>query len=233
MNEDYSPIQDTTYGTNAISSVLQKVFLMMTAGLVVTGIASYIVLHSTDMLKFVLNSYYVWIIAEFVLVITLSALLKKIGSGTATLMFFIYAIVNGITLSVVFLAYTETSITSTFLITASVFGAAALYGKVTKKNLSTFGSYLFMALWGLIIAGIVNIFILNSTLSFIISIVGIAIFIGITAYDVYKIKEMSKLMDINDTETANKLVTIGALSLYLDFINIFLKLLSIMGKRRN
>ena len=232
MEEEYSPVQMTGQRVN-ISTILQKVFTMMTLGLLVTGLTSYIVLHNMNLLLFVLKSYVVWIIAELALVIALSLSLKKIGSGTAKIMFYVYAIINGITLSAVVLAYTGGTVASAFFITAGVFATAAIYGKTTKRDLNKMGTYLMMALVGLIIAGIVNIFILNDTLSFIISIVGIIIFVGLTAYDVRKIEEYSQTADENDPESINKVVTIGALNLYLDFINIFLKLLRLMGRRRN
>lgn len=232
IGEESSPIREniTSYD---FSSVMQKVFLMMTLGLAVTGITSFVVANSLTLLSFVASTWTIWLIAELVLVIILSLNITKMGTGTCILTFFIYSIVNGLTLSTIFLAYTASSIASTFFITAGMFGSAAVYGKVTKKDLTKLGSYLLMGLIGIIIAGIINIFIQNSMLNFITSIIGIIIFIGLTAYDVQKIRDYSETIGAGDPEKFTQVVTIGALNLYLDFINIFLKLLSIMGKRRN
>ena len=147
----------------------------------------------------------------------------------ATLLFYIFAIVNGLTLSPIFLAYTEESIASTFFITAATFGAMSLFGYLTKTDLSKFGSILFMALIGLIICTIVNIFMESESLYWICSFVGVLIFVGLTAWDTQKIKQMALAMP---NATDGRLATIGALSLYLDFINLFLYLLRFMGNRR-
>lgn len=232
IGEESSPIRENVTSYD-FTSVMQKVFLMMTLGLAVTGITSFIVANSLTLLSFVANTWTIWLIAELVLVIILSLNITKMGTGTCILTFFIYSIVNGLTLSTIFLAYTASSIASTFFITAGMFGAAALYGKVTKKDLTKLGSYLLMGLFGIIIAGIINIFIQNSMLNFITSIIGIITFIGLTAYDVQKIRDYSETIGAGDPEKFTQVVTIGALNLYLDFINIFLKLLSLFGKRRD
>lgn len=231
IGEETSPIREETKSYD-FSTVLQKVFSMMTLGLAVTGITSLIVANNLTILAFVVETWNIWLIAELLLVIILSLNIKKMGTGTCTLTFFLYAIVNGLTLSTIFIAYTYSSIASTFFITAGMFGAAALYGKVTKKDLTKFESFLMMGLFGIIIASIVNIFIQNSMLNFITSIVGILIFIGLTAYDVQKIKAFSIEIGAGDPEKFTQVVVMGALNLYLDFINIFLKLLSLFGKRR-
>ena len=231
IGEETSPIQEETKSYD-FSTVLQKVFSMMTLGLAVTGITSLIVSNNLTILAFVIETWTIWLIAELLLVIILSLNIRKMGTGTCTLTFFLYAIVNGLTLSTIFLAYTYSSIASTFFITAGMFGAAALYGKVTQKDLTKFGSFLMMGLFGIIIASIVNIFIQNNMLNFITSIVGIIIFIGLTAYDIQKIKAFSIEIGAGDSEKFTQVVVMGALNLYLDFINIFLKLLSLFGKRR-
>lgn len=235
MGDESSPIemqQNVRIETN-LSSVMQKVFFMMTGGLVVTAIVSLITVNIPQFLLFVLDSWYVWAIAEILLVAFLSARIEKIGTGTGILAFVLYAAVNGVTLSTIYLAYTFSSIASVFFITAGMFGGAALVGKFTKMDLTKVGSYAIMALFGLIIAGIVNIFIQNDMVGFVTSIVGIVVFIALTAYDVQKIKSYAETIGEDNPEGSSKLVIMGALSLYLDFINIFLKLLRLMGKRRN
>ena len=231
MEDFYSPISEEHKEAN-FSTVLQKVFYMMTAGLAVTGITSLLTLYIPQILLFVANYWQILVVAELILVVILSLNLKNMGTATCRIAFYLYAILNGLTLSPVFLVYTETSIASTFFITAAMFGGAALYGHKTNRDLTKFGSFFIMALFGIIIAGIVNLFIMNSILDFIISVIGILLFIGITAYDVQKIKGIYALVDDNDEEKMTQVVTVGALNLYLDFINIFLKILNLTGKRR-
>ena len=172
-----------------------------------------------------------WILAgvEILLVIAISAAINKISSAMATALFYIFAIVNGLTIAPIFLVFTEGSIASTFFITAATFGAMSLYGYFTNSDLSKFGSILVMALIGLIICSVVNIFMASSTLYWITSFVGVLIFIGLTAWDTQKIKNMALAMP---EATDGRLATIGALNLYLDFINLFLYLLRFMGDRR-
>lgn len=231
MEDFYSPISEEHKEAN-FSTVLQKVFYMMTAGLAVTGITSLLTLYIPQILLFVVNYWQILTVAELILVVILSLNLKNMGTATCRIAFYLYAILNGLTLSPIFLVYAETSIASTFFITAAMFGGAALYGHKTNRDLTKFGSFFIMALLGIIIAGIVNLFIMNSILDFIISVIGILLFIGITAYDVQKIKDIYALVDDNDEEKMTQVVTVGALNLYLDFINIFLKILNLTGKRR-
>ena len=150
----------------------------------------------------------------------------------AIISFLLYSFINGLTMSTIFIVYTLSSISSVFFITAGMFGVMALYGYTTKKDLSKLGSILLMGLFGIIIAGIVNIFWLNDTFSFIVSVIGIIVFVGLTAYDVQKIKVMAGSLE-GDNDFTTKIAIIGALTLYLDFINLFLKLLSIFGKSRD
>ena len=155
------------------------------------------------------------------------------NATVAKLCFIAYSVVNGITLSSIFIYYEVGSIYIAFFIAASMFAAAAIYGKVTKKDLGGIGTYLVMGLWGLVISGIVNIFLRNSFLDLIASIVGIFIFIGLTAYDVNKIRNYAQEYGLESKEQAQKVIIHGALSLYLDFINIFIKLLRFFGRRKN
>jgi len=166
------------------------------------------------------------------LVIGISAMMNRLSLVTATIMFALYSVINGAVLSFIFVAYSTTIITKTFLITAGMFGAMSFYGYVTKKDLSSIGKILMMALIGLIIATIVNIFLKSSGFDFILSYLGVAIFVGLTAYDTQKIKEI--LATAEDAgESAQKMALMGALSLYLDFINLFLYLLRIFGNRNS
>jgi FtsH-binding integral membrane protein len=168
---------------------------------------------------------------EFLLVIGISAMIDKMSAATATALFIAYAAINGLTLSIIFLAYTAASVTSVFFITGGVFGAMSIYGYVTKRDLTTIGNLCFMALIGLIIAMVVNIFMHSSTMYWIISFAGVLIFVGLTAYDTQKIKQMATCVE-GDFESGRKGAIMGALALYLDFINLFLFLLRIFGSRR-
>ncbi len=204
----------------------------MFLALLVTAATSFAVLLNGTFLAFMLqNSWAYWglLIAEIVLVFSVSGAINKLSATTANLLFFLYAIINGVVLSTIFLVYTSSSIAQTFLITAGVFGAMAIYGYTTKSDLSKFGSILMMALIGLLVCIVVNIFLASSRLDWIISIVGVGIFIGLTAWDTQKIKHMVAYADT--PEALSKVSTLGALSLYLDFINLFLYLLRFFGGR--
>ena len=168
------------------------------------------------------------IIVELGLVFVLSLAINKLNPAVATALFYAYAVLNGVTLSPIFFVYTSSSIALTFFVTSGVFLAMSIYGYTTKRDLTKLGSFLIMALIGLIICSIVNIFWANSTMDWIISFAGVIIFIGLTAWDTQKIKEMAQE---TDEMNAGKLATIGALSLYLDFINLFLYLLRFLGSR--
>ena len=169
------------------------------------------------------------IIAEFGLVIGLNALLNRISAFTATLMFLLYAVVNGATLASIFVLYTMSSIASTFFVAAVTFAVMAIYGATTKSDLTKIGNICFMALIGVIIASLVNLWLQNSIMQLIISIIGVLLFVGITAYDAQKIKQM--LYGAEENDTTQKLAVVGALALYLDFVNLFLYLLRLFGRR--
>lgn len=232
LGDEVNPIREQGKISD-MSTILQKVFMMMGMGLLVTAITAFVVVSVPTFFVSAMKTYLIWTIAELILVIILSLNLTKMGKGTCTLFFYIYSIINGITLSSIFIAYDLGTIGSTFLITSVMFFAISFYGKTTKKDLSGIGSFGLMALVGLIIAGIINIFIMNSMLDFIISVVGIALFIGITAYDVQKIEAISQKADFSNEDATTQVVVWGALNLYLDFINIFLKLLRLFARRRD
>ena len=216
----------------AQNTLLRKVYLWMTAALAITGFTAFTVASNPALLQMIFGSRFVFfglLIAEVGLVVWLSAAIQRLSIVTATLMFVLYSVLNGATMSIIFLAYTASSIATTFFITAGTFGAMALVGSVTRTDLSRFGNILLMALIGLIVATVVNIFLKNSMMDMIISGIGVLIFTGLTAYDAKKIKALTTGMEDND-ET-QKLAVMGALSLYLDFVNLFLYLLRFFGRR--
>lgn len=212
--------------------LMRKVYLRMTLALMITGITAAGVANSPNILALIYSSQVVmWgiIIAEFGLVIYISARLEKLSLSTATTLFALYSILNGVMLSSIFLLYSTAIISKVFFITAGTFGVTALYGYATKKDLSSLGNILFMALIGLVIATIVNVFMKSAMFDLILSYIGVIIFVGLTAWDSQKIKHMMMVQQDAD-ESAQKLALIGALSLYLDFINLFLYLLRIFGR---
>ena len=219
--------------SQAFPVLMRKVYVWMTLALVITGFTAYGVANSPGILQAIYtNQILFWglIIAEFALVFGVSAAINKLSLTTATLMFILYSVINGALLSYIFLAYTASSVATVFFITAGTFAAMAIVGYTTKTDLSSMGKILFMALIGLIIATIVNLFIKSSGFTLILSYVGVLIFVGLTAWDSQKIKQM--LLQAPDAgEGAQKLALLGALTLYLDFINLFIYLLRIFGRR--
>jgi len=212
-------------------TVLPKVFSWMFVGLMVTFLTGYVVSLNPNMLINVLSSGFLWIliILEFGLVIFLSARITKMQPTTAKISFLLYSFVSGLTFSSIFVVYELSSIMLVFLITALIFGVFALIGSTTKMDLSSLGTYLMMALLGVIICLIINIFINSTTFDLILSIITVIVFIGFTAYDVQKVMRLS---EENIMEEDN-IAIYGALELYLDFINIFLELLKYFGKNND
>lgn len=214
-------------------ALMKKVYVWMSLALVITGMSAWLVASSPAMLSAIFTNrilFFGLIIAEFGLVIWLTSGIRKMSLTTATLLFILYSVVNGVTMASIFVVYTMESIATTFFITAGTFGAMSLVGYKTSKDLSGMGRYLIMALIGLIIATIVNIFVGSSMMSMIISYVGVLIFVGLTAYDTQKIKEMFMFADEYNPDV-QKYAVLGSLTLYLDFINLFLYLLRIFGRR--
>ncbi|MGL5563396.1 MAG: Bax inhibitor-1/YccA family protein [Tannerellaceae bacterium] len=220
--------------TTAQSNFLAKVYGWMAFALMLTAGTAFYVASSPSLIQAVYgNKILFWglMIAELVLVFTVSGAINRISSSVATLLFFLYSLLNGVTMAFIFSVYTGESIAYTFMITAGTFGAMSLFGYVTKQDLTKFGSIALMALIGVIIASVVNIFLKSSTLYWIITIVGVLVFVGLVAYDTQKLKQLSRAG--YDSETQRKLSIIGALTLYLDFINLFLFFLNIFGGRRD
>ncbi|MDO4691741.1 MAG: Bax inhibitor-1/YccA family protein [Porphyromonadaceae bacterium] len=212
-------------------SLIQRVFLWMTMGLSITGLTALLTYNSSFFYDVMSNNILFWglMLAELGIVFYLSSRVMKMSFMTATALFGVYSVLNGITLSFIFAVYTMQSISTTFFVTAGTFAAMAAIGYTTKRDLSKMGSILLMALIGLIIATVVNLFLKNSMFELVISGIGVLIFTGLTAYDTQKIKLM--LRQAEDGEVAKKLSVIGALTLYLDFINLFLYLLRFLGSR--
>ncbi|NLM97607.1 MAG: Bax inhibitor-1/YccA family protein [Halanaerobiaceae bacterium] len=217
-----------------VNTFVAKVFSWMFLALLTTGLLSYLV-ASSDTLTYMIFSntslIYGLLIGEIVLVIFLSSAINRISPLTATIGFFLYSAINGITISVIFLVYTAESIASTFFITAATFGIMSLYGLYTKKDLTSIGSLCFMGLIGIILASLVNLFLRNEMIYWITSFIGIFVFVGLTAYDTQKIKQIG--MRYADESTMEKAAIIAALGLYLDFVNLFLHLLRFLGKKRD
>jgi FtsH-binding integral membrane protein len=211
-----------------------KVFGWMSFALGITGIVSMYVASNENLLSMIVGNSFVFyglLIGEFLMVVYLSAAVEKMTASMATAVFILYAAVNGLTFSVIFLIYTAASISSTFYITAGTFAITSFYGYVTKSDLTRLGNLLFMALIGLILASVVNMFMKSETIYWITTYVGVIIFVGLTAYDTQKIKEMN-IIGNEGTEEDHKEAIMGALTLYLDFINLFLYFLRIFGKRK-
>lgn len=212
------------------NALVRQVYAWMGAGLTVTAFMALVTLSSPSILNAILGNrllFFGLMIGELALVFTLSGAINRLSASAATLIFIAYSALNGVTLSVVALAYTASSIGSTFVITAGMFGAMSIYGYTTKRDLTSWGSFLFMGLIGVVIASVVNIFMASSAVSWVISGIGVMVFTGLTAYDTWKIKAMAA----QGTE-GRKPAILGALTLYLDFINLFLMLLRFTGNRR-
>jgi FtsH-binding integral membrane protein len=227
------PVHSELNLERVISGFMTKVYMWMSFALFLTAFVAYVISNSNTALSFIFgneNIFYALILGELALVWYIAASINKLPYQVSSLLFVLYAILNGVTISCIFVVYTEESIASTFMITAVTFGAMSIYGALTKKDLTKWGNILFMALIGLVIASIVNIFWTNTTLYWIITYAGVLIFVGLTAYDTQKLKKMAG--QISDDDAVQKMSILGALTLYLDFINLFLYLLRIFGKRK-
>ena len=221
----------TTYSydnaVNVQSSVMRGVYGWMAGGLGLTALVSLLTVSSPALLQAIVTNrilFYALIFGELGLVLAISGAINRISASTASLLFLAYAALNGVTMATIFLAFTSSSIASTFVVTSGMFGAMSLYGYLTKSDLTSWGSFLFMGLVGVVIASFVNIFLHSSMIYWILSFCGIIVFTGLTAYDTQKIKNMGN--------RGPKGAILGALTLYLDFINMFLLMLRLLGDRR-
>jgi len=223
------------YPIAAASTLMRRVFSWMTAGLVVTGAAAFAVnLVPTLQHAIAANSlvFILLLLAQIGLVIYLSSWLRSMSAGTAVIAYLCYSLLTGVTFSVLFLMFTLPSLAVTFLVCASMFAAMAFYGYFTKSDLSGMGTYLLMGLVGLIVAGLINMFLHSSAMDFVVSIIGVIIFTLLTAYDVQMVKQMGMTM-LGNNEEMTKVSIVCALKLYLDFVNLFLYLLRFFGQKKN
>lgn len=230
MEPEYSYLSPREQVVAAQNYLVRQVYAWMGAGLLITALAAMVTISSPELLKAVFSNrivFYGLILGELGLVIGLTSAINRLSSTAATGMFLAYSALNGVTLSLIFLVYTAESVASTFLVAAAMFGSMSLYGAVTRRDLTSWGSFLFMGLIGVVIASLVNIFVASNALSWVLSCCGVIVFTGLTAYDTWKIKALAA-----SGAAGRKPAILGALTLYLDFINLFLMLLRLMGRRR-
>ena len=232
---DFNSIESTRYSDSVVATLMRNVYIWMTLALVITGLTAMVTAKSEALMTFIFTNNWALIalmILQLGLVFYFSARLNRMSFSTATAVFILYSAITGLTFSSIFVVFSMNSIATTFFITAGMFAAMALVGSFTKKDLSGMGKFALMALIGLIIAGIVNMFLRNAMMDFIVSGIGVLVFAGLTAYDSQKIRQMLQMQsEIN--ESTQKLALLGSLSLYLDFINIFLYLLRFFGSSRD
>ena len=214
-----------------LQTYMAQVYGWMTVGLLLTAFVAWYAANSAAVMELLFTNRVFLIgliIAQLALVIVLSAMIQKLSAGVTTMLFMLYSALTGLTLSSIFIVYTAASIASTFVVTAGMFGAMSLYGYTTKR----FGNMLFMALIGIVLASLVNFWLKSEALMWAVTYIGVIVFVGLTAYDTQKLKNMGEQIDTRDTSNLRKYSILGALTLYLDFINLFLMLLRIFGNRR-
>jgi FtsH-binding integral membrane protein len=214
---------------------MAQVYGWMTCGLLLTAFVAGYAASNENVMAFVFSSkitFFGLIIAQLGLVFVLSGMIQRLSAGVATTLFMLYSALTGLTLSSILFIYTAESIAATFVVTAGMFGAMSLYGYTTKRDLSGFGNMLFMALIGIILASLVNFWLKSEALMWAVTYIGVIVFVGLTAYDTQKLKNIGSQLDVRDASTLRKYSILGALTLYLDFINLFLMLLRIFGNRR-
>jgi len=226
---EYAPAE-----RSVVVSFMNQVYAWMCAGLAITAAVAWWAAHNAAVMRTVFSGgmFIILIIAELALVFAVSYAINRISAGLATGLFLLYSALNGLTLSAIFLVYSLGTVTQAFAITAGMFAVMSIVGFVTKRDLSSLGSFLFMALIGLILASVVSMFWANSTLMWIINYAGVAIFLGLTVYETQMLKNLAYQTQDNQA-LASRLAIVGSLSLYLDFINLFLFVLRILGSRRD
>ncbi len=228
------PIETTTNAT-AGNRFLSGVFLWMFVGLAVTTISAFLVIGNSLILHTIVSKqwlFYALLIAELAIVIAISVGGNLVSAGLATLLFLVFSVLNGMTVSILFLVFTSASILQAFIGATCLFAAMAVYGYATKRDLSKFGTLLFVGLIAIIASSVINMFLGSESFDYVISIAGIGIFLGLTAYDTQKILRIGESLDAHDSQTRHKAMINGALALYLDFINLFIYLLRAFGRRR-
>jgi uncharacterized protein len=234
VNRSHAPapgaVTDRSVADAGLRAHMIRVYNTMAVGVALTGVVAWLTSQVAG--PALLNSPLIWVfmLAPLALVFFISFRINTLSAAAARVLFFVYAASVGLSLATIFFVYTETSITRVFFITAAAFGALSVWGYTTQRDLSAFGSFLVMGLIGIIIASLVNIFLKSSGLDWVISVIGVLVFAGLTAWDTQKIKEMYDPMD--DGTLAGRKIVMGALALYLDFINLFMMLLRLFGNRR-
>jgi uncharacterized protein len=233
LMKNYSPNGSIIEQTGSrIQTYMSHVYGWMTVGLLLTALVAWYASSNVELLNLLYQGMWVLLIAEIGLVFVISGLINRLSGAVATTLFMLYSVLNGCTLSICFIVYTSSSIASVFFITAGMFAALAFYGYTTKRDLSGFGRFLFMGLIGIVIASIVNIFMHSQPLMWAITYIGVFVFAGLTAYDTQKLKELGDQLSQDDPNMFRRFVILGALTLYLDFINLFIMLLRIFADRR-
>ena len=233
MENNFHAIHLSKSDTNIL---MNSVYQWMMVGLLISGLSAFMVTHSSSLLHLLFgNSYAIWVLffIEIGLVIAISAGINKMDVSTARVLFILFSIIDGMTLASIFLIYTEASIVTTFFIAAMTFGVMSLYGYFTESDLSSWGGVLFAGLIGIIIALVVNFFLHSPIFEWWISVIGVIVFVGLTAYDTQKIKQMGEAMANDNAQSLSRVAIVGALALYLDFINLFVMMLEFFGNQRN
>lgn len=232
---NFNQTQTMAKSRSNVAIFMQQVYLWMAAALGVTAVSAYLTASSPALITAVFSGFtpIILMVGIIGLVMYLSYAMHKLSAGTATALYILYAALNGVFLAPIVLVYTSASIAKTFIITAGMFGGMSIYGMTTKKDLSGMGSFLIMGLWGLILASLVNLFFKSSMMDFVISIVGVLVFVGLTAFDTQKLKNMGETAPLDDAVAIRRGALLGAITLYLDFINLFLYLLRLFGDRRD
>ena len=215
-----------------VQTYMSHVYGWMTVGLLLTALVAWFASSNMALIQLLYKGMWVLMIAELALVFVISGMINRLSGAAATTLFMLYSVLNGCTFSIYFLVYTSSSIASVFFITAGMFAALAFYGYTTKRDLSSFGRFLFMGLIGLVIASLVNMFMHSEPLMWAVTYIGVFVFAGLTAYDTQKLKELGDGLPQDDQNIFRRYVILGALQLYLDFINLFIMLLRIFADRR-
>lgn len=215
-----------------VQTYMSHVYGWMTVGLLLTALVAWYASTSIELLTILYKGMWILLIAELGLVFVISGMINRLSGAAATTLFMLYSVLNGCTFSIYFIVYTYSSIASVFFITAGMFAALAFYGYTTKRDLSSLGRFLFMGLVGIIIASLVNLFMQSEPLMWAVTYIGVFVFAGLTAYDTQKLKELGEKLSDTDSNMFRRYVILGALTLYLDFINLFLMLLRIFADRR-
>lgn len=230
---EYNQTQSMAASRSSVAIFMQQVYLWMTVALLVTALAAYLTVHNETILMAVFSGFMpiVLMIGIIGIVMYLSFAMHKLSPAVATSLYLVYAALNGVFLAPLALVYSGASIAKTFIITAGMFGGMSLFGMTTKKDLTGIGSFCMMGLWGLILAMIVNIFMESSKMDFVISIVGVIVFVGLTAFDTQKLRQMGETAPIDDAVAMRRGALLGGITLYLDFINLFLYMLRLFGNR--